>query len=349
MPLRKLYLELTSRCNLDCSMCYRRTWSDGEADMAPELYESIKSQVLGPDGPGTVVLGGIGEPSVSPLFMDALEAFGGRPGRELIVTSNAVGYGDALVEAVARRVDLFMVSIDGMDGTYDRMRGAPLGETVSTIERINAARARAGLSGSNVGVQFVLSRENAADAEAVVELAADLRARVVVVSHLLPQTPEQDAAVMYGRTADADAKRLFAELASRAWRRGLALTLPRLELKTERYCSFIENDAAVVTAGGAVAPCYRLAHAYPEYVLGRRKNVLAHSFGDAAESPLAAIWDGAPYSGFRRTVFTNRYPSCLDCDLVDGCDLCRDTSADCHAGSPSCADCPWSRGFTLCP
>lgn len=102
MPLRKLYLELTSRCNLDCSMCYRRTWSDGEADMAPELYESIKSEVLGPDGPGTVVLGGIGEPSVSPLFMDALDAFGGRPGRELIATSNGAGFGDSLVEAVAR-------------------------------------------------------------------------------------------------------------------------------------------------------------------------------------------------------------------------------------------------------
>mgnify|MGYP000879241539 CR=1 FL=1 len=349
MPLRKLYIELTSRCNLDCSMCYRRTWSDGEADMAPELFDYVKRQVLGPDGPGTVILGGIGEPSVSPLFGDALEAFGGRPGRELVVTSNGVGYGDRLVEAVARRVDLLMVSIDGMDGAYGRLRGAPLGDAVSTIERVNAARARAGLSGSNVGVQFVLSRDNAADAGAVVELAADLRAKVVVVSHLLPQTPEQDAAVMYGRIAADDAKRLFAELSSKAWRRGLSLQLPRLELKTERYCSFVENDAAVVTAEGSVAPCYRLAHAYPEYVLGRRKDVLAHSFGDAAASPLASIWDADAYAGFRRTVFTNRYPSCLDCDLVDGCDLCRDTSADCHAGTPSCADCPWSRGFTLCP
>jgi len=349
MPLRKLYLELTSRCNLDCSMCYRRTWSDGEADMAPELFGSIKKQILGPEGPGIIVLGGIGEPSVSPLFIDALEAFGGRQGRELIVTSNGAGYSDQLVEAVARRVDLLMVSIDGMDSTYGQLRGASLRETVSTIERVNAARARAGLAGSNIGIQFVLSRDNAADAAGVVELAADLRAGVVVLSHLLPQTPGQDATVLYGRTADDDAKRLFAKLASTAWHRGLKLVLPRLELKTERYCSFVENDAAVVTAGGAVAPCYRLAHAYPEFVLGRRKDVLAHSFGDALKTPLSAIWDDAAYAGFRHTVFSNRYPSCLDCDLVDGCDLCRDTSADCHAGSPSCADCPWSRGFTLCP
>jgi len=349
MPLRKLYLELTSRCNLDCSMCYRRTWSDGEADMAPELFDYIKSQVLGPDGPGTIVLGGIGEPSVSPVFLDALQAFGGRPGRSLVVTSNGVGYGDRLVETVARHVDLLMVSIDGMGDTYGKLRGAALDETVSAIKRINAARAGAGLPGSNIGIQFVLSRENAADAAGVVELAAVLRAKVMVVSHILPQTPAQDATVLYGRTADSDARRLFAELASKAWRRGLSLALPRLELKTERYCSFVENDAAVVTAGGAVAPCYRLSHAYPEYVLGRRKDVLAHSFGDASQTPLSAIWNDEAYAGFRRTVFSNRYPSCLDCDLVDGCDLCRDTSADCHAGSPSCADCPWSRGFTLCP
>jgi MoaA/NifB/PqqE/SkfB family radical SAM enzyme len=317
--------------------------------MTPELFETIKSQVPGPDGPGTIVLGGIGEPSVSPLFIDALDAFGSRPGRSLVVTSNGVGYDDSLVETVARRVDLLMVSIDGMDGTYGKLRGASLGETVSTIKRINAARAGAGLPGSNVGIQFVLSRENAADAAGVVELAAELRARVVVLSHILPQTPAQDAMVLYGRTAKADTRRLFAQLASKAWRRGLSLVLPQLELKTERYCSFVENDAAVVTADGAVAPCYRLAHAYPEYVLGRRKDVLAHSFGDAAKSPLSAIWDDAAYASFRHRVFSNRYPSCLDCDLVDGCDLCRDTSADCHAGSPSCADCPWSRSFTLCP
>ncbi len=346
MPLRKLYLELTSRCNLDCSMCYRGTWSDAEADMAPELYESIKAQALGSPEPGAVVLGGIGEPSASPLFADALESFGGR---RLVVTSNGVGYGDGLVEAVARRAELFMVSVDGLEDTYRRIRGAALGEATSTMARVLDTRRRAGLPGSNVGVQFVLSRDNAADAEGVIGLAASLRARLVVVSHILPQTPEQDASAMYGRVAPDDAKRLFAALRAKAMRLGVALTLPNLEPRTERRCAFIEDDAAVVTADGRVAPCYRLAHGYPEYVLGRRKDVLAHSFGDAAKASLASVWADRAYEDFRRTIYANRYPSCIDCDLVDGCDLCRDTSSDCHSGQPSCADCPWSRGFTLCP
>lgn len=69
----------------------------------------------------------------------------------------------------------------------------------------------------------MLSRENAADAEGVVELAADLRARLVVLSHLLPQTPEQDAAVMYGRTAGADCHSGSPSCADCPWSRGFTL------------------------------------------------------------------------------------------------------------------------------
>jgi MoaA/NifB/PqqE/SkfB family radical SAM enzyme len=347
--LRKLYLELTSRCNLGCSMCYRRTWSDEEADLDPTLYESVKAQVLRPGGPGTVVLGGIGEPGVSPLFLDAVEAFGAGAGRELVVTTNGVGLCDRSVAALARRASLVMVSIDGLERGYRRIRGAELGEAVEAISRINAERASLGLPGSNVGIQFVLSRDNAHDAIGVLDLAAGLRAKLVVISHLLPQTAEQDALVMHGRVAPPDGKELFAGLSSQAMRRGLSLVLPRLELKTERRCAFVEDGAAVITATGAVAPCYRLAHAYPEYVHGRGKDVLSHAFGDAAGTPLAEVWESPAYRRFRDSVYSNRYPSCMDCDLVDGCDLARDTSADCHSGSPSCADCPWTRGFTLCP
>lgn len=48
-------------------------------------------------------------------------------------------------------------------------------------------------------------------------------------------------------------------------------------------------------------------------------------------------------------VYNNRYPSCLDCDLVDGCDFVRTSEYDCYAIKPSCADCLWSRRFAICP
>lgn len=347
--MKKLYLELTSRCNLDCSICYRRSWTDAPADMDEATVAALLTQAASSETLRSVVLGGMGEPSASPRFLRALGALGGRPGRELIVTSNGLGYDESMVAAVAGSVDLLAVSIDGLESGYRRIRGAELGEAVSTMRRVGEERRRLGLAGSNLGLHFVLSRDNASEALGVLELAASLRARSMTVSHLLAQSEEQAAGAMYGRIAPPEARRLFDALRSRALRLGLSLTLPRLELKTERPCPFIEDEAMVVTADGLAAPCYRLAHSYPEYFLGRRKAVLAYGFGDATSESLASIWNAGAYRAFRAVIYSGRYPSCPDCDLVDGCDLVRDTSADCHSGSPSCADCPWARGFTLCP
>jgi radical SAM protein with 4Fe4S-binding SPASM domain len=98
-----------------------------------------------------------------------------------------------------------------------------------------------------------------------------------------------------------------------------------------------------------VVPCYRFAHDGTEYVLGRMKRVRRHAFGSLAESSLQEIWESAPYLRFRRTLTENRYPSCPDCDLLEGCDMAADTTADCWSGTPSCADCLWARGFMRCP
>lgn len=370
MP-RKLYIELTSRCNLSCTMCYRNTWSDGDVDLDPSLYARLRDEVLASDEVGTIVLGGIGEPSVSPLFEDAVRTFGsGRSGvagssagrgtreqalavsgagRQLVITTNGVNIPSDVVDLMALEAESVVISVDGTDDGYRMVRGSPLEQTLATIDRIHSTRAAAGLPGSNVSIQFVLSRSTMGEAMGVLELAIRLRVRSMIVSHMLPQTAAQTSQVMYGRNALPETVHLFSKMNTMAWRRGMTLILPAMELKTDRWCAFIENDATVLTASGDVAPCYRLAHSYPEYVMGRRKDVAGYSFGRFGSSSLAEIWNTRDYAAFRQMVWTNRYPSCLDCDLVNGCDLVSDTRADCFANTPSCADCPWSRNFTLCP
>ncbi|MBN2875401.1 MAG: SPASM domain-containing protein, partial [Spirochaetales bacterium] len=335
---------------------------DGDIDLDPALYAQLKAEVLASDEVRTIVLGGIGEPSVSPLFEDAVRSFGsgrsrGAPsrgtkeqalavagvGRELIITTNGVNIPGDIVKLMAVEAESIVISVDGTADGYRVIRGSPLEQTLATIEQIHETRRAAGIPGSNVSVQFVLSRSNMDDAMGVLELAIRLRVRSMIVSHILPQTESQTRLVMYERNALPETTELFSKMNTMAWRRGMTLILPAMELKTDRWCAFIENDATVVTADGAIAPCYRLAHSYPEYVTGRRKNIVAHSFGSIASSSLASIWNDPGYESFRRTVWTNRYPSCLDCDLVNGCDLVNDSNADCYANTPSCADCPWSR------
>lgn len=343
MPPRKLYVELTSACNLDCATCYRRGWSEGARDMDPGIFRSLARQSRELDSIRTVVLGGIGEPSASPLFGEALEAFGDR---DLVVTTNGVGLDAEAIAWLARRASLVVISVDGLDENLRRIRGVGLDALLGTVRRLVAERRDGGRC--RVEFQFTLAASNATDLVPVVDLAADLGVDAVTVSHLLPQEAGAAADIMYGRHGRAEAARLFEAVRLRAFGRGVRVFLPPLELKTERRCAFAEDEAAYVNADGEVVPCYRFSHDGREYVWGRGKEVRKKPFGAILEASLGSIWDSAPYARLRRTLVEGRYPSCPDCDLLEGCDMVKDTASDCWANQPSCADCLWARGFMRC-
>jgi len=362
---RKLYIELSSKCNLDCRGCFRQAWSVAPHDMESGLLDRLIAEAADHPLLETVVLGGIGEPGCSPDFVHALEAF---RNKKIIVTSNAIDLEAAAIQAMAACADLVVISIDGLEETLRQLRGCALDEIVAAIKALQAAGIQTaaqnlsadrqptpavlqrspGKAPLELAIQLVLSSRNAADACAVIALAGNLGIGRVIVSHLLPQTAEGADEILYGRYARTETQILYDRMLATAYRQGIRLELPRLELKTERRCAFTEDDACFVTAGGAVAPCYRFAHDGREFVLGREKQVFAHSFGSLAEQSLATIWQSRSYTAFRQALQTNRYPSCPDCDLIDCCNIASDSTADCWSGAPSCADCLWARGFLKC-
>ena len=343
MPPRKLYIELTSACNLDCATCYRRGWSEGARDMDSGLFRALAREAAALPSLETVVLGGIGEPSASPLFDEALEAF---RDRAIAVTTNGVGLGDATLERIAQRATLVVVSVDGLDENLRRIRGVGLEAVLGTVRSLAAARLAGGRC--RVEFQFTLSASNAADLVHVVDLAADLGVDAITVSQLLPQEEGDAPDILYGRRGLDGTQRLYDGVRMKAFRRGVRVYLPPLELKTERRCAFAEVEAAYVNSDGDVVPCYRFSHDGQEYVFGRGKKVSRHSFGNLRDGSLESIWDSPAYARLRKTLVEGRYPSCPDCDLLEGCDMIRDTAADCWANQPSCADCLWARGFQRC-
>ncbi len=83
-------------------------------------------------------------------------------------------------------------------------------------------------------------------------------------------------------------------------------------------------------------------------VFGREKVIDAHHFGHVAEATLDEIWHKDDYVNYRSTVYNNQYPSCMDCDMLDGCDMAKHSDMDCWGNVPSCADCLWSRKIVYC-
>jgi tungsten cofactor oxidoreducase radical SAM maturase len=346
MTLQKLYLELTNKCNLNCSICYRRSWNEKPLDMDPELFSKIIKEISHMNKLNSVVLGGIGEPTCAPLIYEAIRALGHY---HLTLTTNAMDIDNVLLDLIVRRVNLVMVSIDGLHENFVKIRNANLDVIIKNIDRINRLKENTAKSSPYIGIQFVLSKDNADDIFKMIDLADTLKAHVLVVSNLLPQSRENADRILYTRYENKQGKLLFDKAIKYSFKKGIKLVLPNYELKTERRCSFVEDQSAFIDAGGQMVPCYRLSHTYREYVFGREKTVLKHSFGSLYENDLENIWESSEYSHFRSVVRNNRYPSCIDCDYVEGCDLVKDTSYDCYTGSPSCSDCLWARKYIICP
>jgi tungsten cofactor oxidoreducase radical SAM maturase len=346
MSLKKVYLELTNACNLNCTICYRRSWNEPTIQMERPLFSEIKKQTDDIDTLTSFVIGGIGEPSCSPIICEVID---GLSEYQLIVTTNAVTIDDSLLDCIAASVNRVMISIDGVGETFAKIRGTGIEPVINTIIRINERKKKKKSAYPEIGIQFVLSKDNVSDIFGVIDIASELSADSMIVSHLLPQARENAEKILYGKYENKEIRLLFSRISNYAFGKGIKLILPNYELKTERCCRFIEDDAAFITASGEVVPCYRLAHSCLEYVFGREKHVMAHSFGNVKDRSLNDIWNSKDYENYRQTVRNNRYPSCLDCDLVDGCDLVKDTSSDCYANAPSCADCVWSRNLVICP
>ncbi|MDH7479002.1 MAG: SPASM domain-containing protein, partial [Syntrophomonadaceae bacterium] len=290
-----------------------------------------------------VVIGGIGEPLVAPLIEDALEQLSDY---YLTVTTNGTVMNERLADLMVKSVDAVTVSVDGLEESVKEIRGTELSRILDNVGELNKRR-----RGNRpiLNFQFVLSADNLHDIMRLIDLAECAQVNQVIVSNLVPQTEDNKDKIKYTRYENREVKSLFRSLRNYALRKGVGLRLPQCELKGERRCDFVDRGAAYICSTGEVVPCYRFSHPGQEFIFGRGKRVNQHSFGSILEEALIDIWNSERYTNYRDLIYNNHYPSCIDCELADGCDLARDTELDCLGISPSCGDCLWSRGFIVCP
>ena len=133
MPFEKLYLELTDACNLNCEMCYRKTWGN----LGSHMDVSVLKQVVGDLGTiREIILGGIGEPTIHPEFYWVLEQL---KDREITLTTNGTTIDERMAEALVECVDKMVVSVDGSQLIYDRIRGFEYNQLIKNLNLLNQA------------------------------------------------------------------------------------------------------------------------------------------------------------------------------------------------------------------
>jgi tungsten cofactor oxidoreducase radical SAM maturase len=347
---RKLYVEATSGCNLQCRTCIRNVWSDPQAKMTMDTFQRLEDSLVGLPDLKRVIFTGFGEPLTHPNILEMIEAV---RKRDLAVT---VGSNGLLLkpkmahELVKLGVDRLVVSIDGVrPETYAEVRGAMLSDVLSNIRGLNEAKHELGSLFPALGIEFVVLKSNVAELAELTGLASRLNAARVLVSNVLPYTEDMREEILYGYEPRPPFKAGGWPVKADAWVMWGTLELPRMHWGAERRCRFVQDKSIVIGWDGGVAPCYALSHNYSYFAIdGRKKQVSRYLLGNVNEQALAEIWMSEDYVRFRGEVRGFHFPSCPNCDLRESCDL-RERNEGCWGWNPSCADCLWAQDIVRCP
>ena len=221
---RKLNIEVTTRCNLNCAMCMRNVWHEDTGDMSLDTYRALL-----PVFPeiNSVNLIGIGEPLLNESIVDMVRLAKAhlRPDSTFSLTTNGTLIDTEMAKAlVSNGVDDIVISMDGATrDTFAKIRkGASLDQVLENVERLNRVKRESGLALPRIGLEFVAMQANIAELPQVVDLAAEHAVSFIIVSNLLPHTEDMKEQVLYDFNSD-QAIELFEEARAEARVRNLEL------------------------------------------------------------------------------------------------------------------------------
>ena len=312
-----LQVEITSACNLRCTMClvsYRPPVNKLAGAMPLELFRRLVGDL--PDL-RRITLQGLGEPLLSPFLHDMIRTAVERHIRVGFNTNATLLNRRRAGELVASGVDWLHVSLDGASPeTYEKVRGgARFATVVENLTGLVAAKRAAGSATPWIRVVFVAMRDNVAELPALVRLLVSIGVDELRVQNLSHSFSDTDPAGQYAgiRTFTAEqalwtGSSAFEDATAAAAGTALRLRLPAASTAapTDRGCDW-PWEAVYVTSAGAVQPCCM--------VMGDDRAAL----GNLEEHSFPQIWNGPAYREFRRRLMSADPPEvCRGCSLYRG-------------------------------
>ena len=229
---KKLNIEVTTKCNLNCIMCMREVLREETGNMTLETYRALLpafSQVE------TVNIIGIGEPLMNENIIEMI-----RLGKEHLhsngnfsLTTNATLINEEIAEQlVSAGTDDIVISFDGATPeTFNSIRkGTTMDEVLRGIDFLNKAKERLGNQSPRLGFEFVAMKKNVAELPQLVDLAAEKGIIFIIVTNLLPHTEEMNRQILYDSDSDL-AIGLFNEAKAEAQTFSWDLSLDDIEVE----------------------------------------------------------------------------------------------------------------------
>ncbi len=226
---RRLVLELTNACNLNCIMCGRNSADFKLTSFDLEWlkkFEPVLNKIE------EVALFGWGEPTVHPKFVEFLNYLDRFNVRKYFCT-NGMLLGRLKDDIFKYNVDIIAISVDGAKAsTNDRIRrGAKLDKIVTNLKDIVAEKKAKNLDRPYMNFVFCAMQSNIHELPDLVKLASEIGLEEVKVVYLTAFSEDMMDEVLWNKQELV--RKVFSEAEELSIRLGVKLKLPHIQGEDE--------------------------------------------------------------------------------------------------------------------
>lgn len=285
---RRLVLELTNACNINCVMCGRNA-----ADFKATIFDMDVFRSLEPlmDDIEEVTLMGWGEPTVHPNFTEMLQIINRHSARKYFCT-NGMKLGELTDAIFENKVDVFAVSLDGAtDETNSRIRrGSDINKITKDLKNIVKIKRERGLSYPWINFVFCAMKSNINELPDLVRLAADIGLEEVKVVFLTVFGEDVMNESLWGE--EAIVREVFDKATKIGEELGVILKLPHIPGEDEagdklhKDCFVVWRDF-FLGSDGYVRPCM---------------STPIHFFKYDKNADFMEMWNSPEYINYRQIV-----------------------------------------------
>lgn len=371
--LKRVYLEITNQCNLNCATCMRNIWDVAFGAMSIPVFDKILEDLESYAPKPEIFIGGYGEPLSNPNCLSMIELAKSKGIRVSMITNGVL-----LTESISRqlidlKLDMLWISLDGASPECyaDVRMGDELPGVIDNLKRLRAIKwwkfGASPWSGyPHLGIAFVAMKRNIHEMADVIKIGSQLGAVEISISNLLAHDSSMRDDNLYLRSMNQVASRQ-----AQQWKP--LIHLPRMDIdSTTREaitsilkstnqmeffgsklnqnvdrCPFVQRGSLSIRWDGKVSPCLPLMYNHTYYLNDRERSSEAFFVGDIKEQPLSEVWDDPEYLHLRDRLQKFDYSPCTYCN---SCEMANSNQGDCYGNTmPACGGCLWAQGLVRCP
>jgi MoaA/NifB/PqqE/SkfB family radical SAM enzyme len=370
--IRKIYIEPTSRCNLDCEMCPRNSWTDEQlGDMDMNLYQILINQMKQLNNLETITFGGVAEPVTHNNIVQMVELAKSLDVRvEMTTNGNMLNY-ETMEQLLRAGIDRIWFSIDsGHTDSYfktQKFDSDKQNKSIANLWTFNVLRQKINPH-AEFGIAFVAMKSNIHELPDVIRLGKQTGACEIKISNIIPYSKEMQKEMLYGKSLSfagfkedfigyksmkinmpvMDFEGVDKEVITSVLSSGDSVMLgENLVVRKSGSCRFIRDRSIFVKWDGEVSPCIALLHNNTTYLHDVERKIRSCSFGNIKKTSINQIWESTAYINFRNRVEEFSFAPCTTCG---SCNFFESNEEDCTGNTfPTCGGCLWAEGFSQCP